>query len=45
MLRTTLTLALLFVAVAGPLAGLTGLCVAGLPAVLLVERALQEGNQ
>jgi hypothetical protein len=42
-MRTTLTFVLLFVAVAGPLALHAAFCVAGLPAVLLVERALSEG--
>jgi hypothetical protein len=45
MLRTTLTLVLLALAVGGPLAGCTGLCALGLPAVLLVERALREDPQ
>jgi hypothetical protein len=42
-MRLFVSLTLLALAVAGPLAGLTSLCAFGLPAVLLVERALLEG--
>jgi hypothetical protein len=44
-MRATLTFVLLFVAIAGPLALHPAFCVAGLPAVLLVERNLQEDGQ